>query len=534
MNLNIAVLPPWWKTTLFRGIVLAMISGLGFAAYMSRIRVIRRRNLLIAAEAANQAKSSFLANMSHELRSPLTAILGFAGVMSRSRTLPEEHRENAGIITRSGEHLLALINQVLELSTIEAGRITLDETDFDLHCLLEDAEDMFRMQAENRGLKLVFDRAPETPCNIRSDQVKLRQVLINLVNNAVKFTQQGSVTVKIRAKDTGGSVMINISVADTGHGIRPDELDNLFEAFAQTETGRQSREGTGLGLPISRKFVQLMGGDITVDSKPGRGSTFSFDIYAGTAESSDKTMKKTGMRPVIALEPDQQRYRILIADDRKNNRLLLVKLLAPLGFEVREAENGREAVSTWETWQPHLILMDMQMPVMDGYEAAKQIRECEALSLKSGRTSQDNQPRVSDFKFKTAIIAVTASVFEEDRAMVLSAGCDDFLRKPFLETDIFEMMQRHLDVRFVHEETGKRTGKREARAHFSREELETAVGALSFKLANKLAEAATYCEINEISKVIHEIRQQDTHLADALDRMAKDFNYDAILELIRV
>src|ERR671933_344656 len=293
-----------------------------------------------AAEVANEAKSTFLANMSHELRSPLNAILGFAQLMTRSRSLPPEQMENVGIITRSGEHLLTLINQVLDLSKIEAGRTTLNEKNFDLYRLLDDLEDMFQLKADDKHLELLIDRTPDVPRYVCTDEVKLRQVLINLLNNSLKFTSEGGVSVRVRTTGhdtdfehrctdnadyyTDSScvypcnnprrAVLCFEVEDTGAGIDSEELDNLFEAFVQTKTGKESQEGTGLGLPISRKFVQLMGGEMTVSSEVGKCTTFKFDIKVDIVEASDIETKQS-TRQIIALEPNQPRYRILIVDD---------------------------------------------------------------------------------------------------------------------------------------------------------------------------------------------------------------------------
>ncbi|OAD22293.1 two-component hybrid sensor and regulator, partial [Candidatus Thiomargarita nelsonii] len=333
---------------------------------------------------------------------------------------PQEHRENIGIINRSGEHLLMLINQVLDLSKIEAGRITLNKQNFDFYRLLDDVEDMFQLRADDKHLQLLVDRSPDVPQYVQTDEVKLRQVLINLLNNAIKFTQEGGVSLRV-SSEAGA---LRFEIEDTGPGIAPDELDNLFEAFVQTAAGKLAEEGTGLGLAISRQFVQLMGGDMTVSSEVGKGTTFKFEIAIRVVKSSDIQSQQTS-RQVIALAPGQSRYRILIVDDKHSNRQLLLKLLGPLGFEVRDCCNGVEAIEIWEHWQPHLIWMDMRMPVMDGYEATQRIK--------------------ATFKgHATTIIALTASAFEEERAAVLSAGCDDFMRKPFKETDIFEMMHKHI------------------------------------------------------------------------------------------
>ncbi|MCL1465209.1 hybrid sensor histidine kinase/response regulator [Argonema galeatum] len=384
-----------------------------------------------AADAANQAKSEFLANMSHELRTPLNAILGFAQLMNSAGSLTLEQEQNLGIISRSGEHLLRLINQVLELSKIEAGRITLNEENFDLYCLLEDLEDMFRLKAEDKDLQLIFERSPTVPQYLRTDEVKLRQVLINLLNNAIKFTDFGGVSLKVKSKKAD-FFLFTFEVEDTGPGIAPEELNNLFKAFVQTKTGKTSHQGTGLGLAISRQFVKLMKGEITVSSEVGKGTIFKFDIAIAQVDATDIKSKQSPRR-VIALEPNQPSYRILIVDDRWENRHLLYKMLQPLGFDLQEASNGLEAIEIWSSWRPHLIWMDMRMPVMDGYEATKHIK-----------THTKGQA--------TAIIALTASVFEEEKAVVLSAGCDDFLRKPFREADIFEVMHKHLGVHYIYDE----------------------------------------------------------------------------------
>jgi CheY-like chemotaxis protein/nitrogen-specific signal transduction histidine kinase len=475
------------------------------------------------AEVANQAKSTFLANMSHELRSPLNVILGFAQLMTRGQDLPPHHQENLNIIRRSGEHLLILINQVLNLSKIEAGRTTLNETNFDLFRLLNDLEDMFGLKADDRHLQLVFEREPEVPQYVRTDEVKLRQVLINLLNNALKFTEQGSVTLRVRSKEYGvGSkeentlllptpyFLLHFAVEDTGIGIAPADIYNLFEAFTQTEAGQQTQEGTGLGLAISRKFVQLMGGDIEVESEPGRETTFSFDIQVRlVAETEIKT--KQPARRVIGLEPDQPHYRILVVDDSWMNRQLLVKLLRPFGFAVREAENGQEAIDVWNEWEPHLIWMDMRMPVLDGYEATKQIK-----ATTKGQA--------------TTIIALTASSLEEERAVVLSAGCDDFMRKPFIEADIFEAMHQHLGVRFVYEET-----KGDASAAISKaylEELESGMATLPADWVANFREAVIALDTDLIATCIDQIRSQNERLADVLAGLVDDFEFDKVLDII--
>lgn len=480
------------------------------------------------AEVANKAKSEFLANMSHELRTPLNAILGFSQLMNRSGSLNPEQQENLSIITRSGEHLLTLINQVLDLSKIEAGHITLNEQSFDFYSLLDDLEDMFCLRAADKHLQLLFERSPDVPQYVQSDEIKLRQILINLLNNAIKFTQEGGVTLRVAVgkeqiysnrQDTcltdrrdaffTQQITIIFEVEDTGVGISPEELDNLFEAFFQSKSGKASQEGTGLGLAIARQFVKLMGGEITVNSQVGHGSIFKFNIQVSIVDTADIQIKPQTRR-VIALEPNQPYYRILIVDDRWENRHLLLKLLHSFGFELKEASNGVEAIEVWENWHPHLIWMDMRMPVMNGYEATQQIK-----ATTKGQA--------------TAIIALTASSLEEERAVILSSGCDDFVRKPFREADIFETMSKHLGVRYIYDEPtellSKKAGKQNALTT-------SALAILPTELLDNLKEAATCLDMDKVERIIEEIRTHNSTLADGLATLSSEFKYDEILNLI--
>jgi GAF domain-containing protein/DNA-binding response OmpR family regulator len=396
------------------------------------------------ADAANRAKSDFLAHMSHELRTPLNAILGFTQLMSRDDSLNFDQQENLSIINRSGEHLLTLINDVLEMSKIEAGQTSLNENSFDLYCLLDSIQDMLEIKAAEKSLQLIFDRPTELPQYICTDESKLRQVLINLLGNGIKFTQQGIVILRVSVLschlsplNSTKQLTLQFEIEDTGPGIASEEIDKLFEPFAQTETGRKSQEGTGLGLPISRKFVRLMGGDISVTSTVGLGTSFNFHIQVKSAESSEIQPAKFDRR-IIGLAPGQPNYRILVVEDKWANRQLLVQLLLPLGFEVKEAANGEEAIALVENWSPDLIWMDMRMPVMDGYAATKEIR-----------AKNWNKPPI--------IIALTANAFEEERMIALSIGCDDFVRKPFQENTILEKIAEYLGVQYTYAEQSNRS-----------------------------------------------------------------------------
>ncbi|MBE9116293.1 amino acid permease [Lusitaniella coriacea LEGE 07157] len=461
------------------------------------------------ADAANAAKSTFIASMSHELRTPLNAILGFSQLMSRSQTLSPDNQENVSIIIRSGEHLLTLINNVLDLSKIEAGKTALNPNKFDLYRLLEDIHDLFQFQAEEKGLHLLVEYAEDTPRYVCTDEVKLRQVLINLVNNALKFTEEGGVAVRVAAQGSNREKVqtLRLEVEDTGAGIAPEELDRLFEAFSQTETGKKAQEGTGLGLPISRKFIQLMGGEIEVTSQVGEGTKIRFEIQLTTVEA-DAIAIKQPKRRVIALKPNQPRYRILIVDDKSVNRQLLLKLLAPLGFELQEAQNGQEAVEIWQQWEPHLIWMDMRMPIMDGYRATQKIKA----------TPQGQA---------TVIIALTASVFEEEKAVVLSAGCDDFLRKPVREEQIFRAMEEHLGVSYIYD----RSMPTKTIAH--REALTPeAIAELPESLVANLNQAVIASNLDSIAVVTDQIALENAPLAQALKHCLHNFEYDKVLTLL--
>ncbi|CAN1208719.1 hypothetical protein TUMEXPCC7403_00760 [Tumidithrix helvetica PCC 7403] len=403
-----------------------------------------------AADNANRAKSEFLANMSHELRTPLNAILGFTQIMYGDDSLTSEQLENLSIISRSGDHLLELINDILDMSKIEAGYMSFNQNNFDLYKLLNSLEEMFALRASSKNLQLLFEYPPNLPRFIQTDEGKLRQILINLLGNAVKFTNQGSVVLRVAVvnqfhRGDRDFITINFEVEDTGGGISPDEIGFLFQPFVQTASGKKSQQGTGLGLPISQKFIQLLGGELRVQSAIAHGTLFQFEIQASLGTTIEQKIQQPAHR-AIGLAPDLPIYRILVVDDVWENRQLLTKMLSPIGFDIKEAENGAEAIALWESWQPHLIWMDMRMPVMDGYEATRRIRE---------RERQENVELSHPFS-KTIIIALTASAFEEKRSLVLAAGCDDYVRKPVQQDTLFAKMAEYLGVRYLYTDKGSK------------------------------------------------------------------------------
>jgi PAS domain S-box-containing protein len=476
-----------------------------------------------AADAASKAKGEFLSKMSHELRTPLNAILGFTQILNRDNSLKSQQQDYLGIISRAGEHLLTLINDVLEMSKIEAGQISLNETSFDLYRLLTTLEEMFRLKAESKGLKLIVERTPNLPVFIKTDESKLRQVLINLLGNAIKFTESGGVAVRVATQeqlsemraqsDKESDSYLVCEIEDTGPGISAEELDSLFDPFVQSETGRKSQSGTGLGLPISRQFVELMGGEITVSSTLDKGTIFKFNIKISPAEGISAMTQSSSQR-VIGLAPNQPAYRILVVEDKWESRLLLKNLLEPLGFEVKEAVNGAEAVTMCHSWQPHLIWMDMQMPVMDGYEATKQIKQSKSEPI-------------------PVIIGLTASAFEENRIRVLEAGCDDFASKPFREPVIFEKMAEHLGVRYVYEEVRSSDVSRPQLSGQS----EAAViidcwQRMPQEWKTQLHQAARELDDEAIATLTAQIPDSDAVLADQITNFATHLRFDKILELI--
>ncbi len=467
-----------------------------------------------AAESANKAKSIFLSNMSHELRTPLNVILGFAQLLSYSNSLTAHQQQYLDAISRSGEHLLMLINDVLEMSKIEAGRIILNEIDVDLCAVIQTLQQMFQFKAESKGLQLMVEQSSDLPQYIRTDESKLRQVLVNLLSNAIKFTQTGAIVLRVQWQPD--TATFHFAVSDTGIGIAPEERAHIFDPFVQTEAPHQvhplqAQDGTGLGLAISRRFVQLLGGDIWVESQVGVGSTFHFTIQAPLAEG-DGILIQSSQRQVIALELGQPTYRILIAEDKRENRQLLVELLRPIGFEVQEAIDGQDAIEQWQAWSPHLICLDLRMPVLDGYQVVQQIR-----------TQQQNSKAPT-------IIAITGSAFEENRQQALAAGCDDFVRKPFRAETIFEKIAQHLGVRYRYvAESGSLSIHATSVLNPSEIIELDHLNQMPPAWRTQLYQAATCVDAKAIGQLIEQIPESQADLAKALTYLVDRFQFEEIV-----
>jgi signal transduction histidine kinase/CheY-like chemotaxis protein len=461
-----------------------------------------------AADTANLAKSVFLANMSHELRTPLNAILGFSSLMGKDPLLQPEQHENLDIINRSGEHLLVLINDVLEMSKIEAGRVELENAPFDLGGMVRDVSDMMHVRAKEKGLQLLVEQSSQVPRYINGDEARLRQVLINLVGNAVKFTQQGGVTLRFGVKPDAEQQHLLIEVEDSGIGIKPEDQQRIFEPFVQLGEDA-TQKGTGLGLPLARQYAQLMGGKIEVDSMPGKGSVFRVELPLEVAEDAEVSRQKGKVpQDVIGLAPDQPEYRIMIAEDQRENQLLLARLMSNIGIHARVAENGAQAVELFQSWRPHLIWMDRRMPVMDGIEATRRIRE-----LPGGK--------------EVKIVAVTASAFTEQRDEMFKVGMDDFVRKPYRFNEIYECMGKQLGIKYLYAEQGGAEPVSEVQLTAEM------LAVLPVALRDELYAALESLESERISSAIRQVSVYDPALMKTLSQLAENFDYPAILKVLQ-
>ncbi|MFA5849906.1 MAG: ATP-binding protein [Bacteroidales bacterium] len=460
-------------------------------------------------EAANKAKSLFLSNMSHEIRTPLNAIIGFSQLMNRDKLLTDAQKDYNNSIIRAGEHLLELINEILELSKIEAGRVVLNPTNIDLHILFNDIYMLFKERAQYKHLQLIFENADDLPQFVIIDESKLRQLFVNIIGNALKFTDEGGIAVRTRVDriDNETSVLI-VEVQDSGPGIPEDEIGRLFRHFEQTSSGVKKGSGTGLGLALSRELALLMGGDITVSSQVGVGSVFTFQVVIKNGKAED--IEKSNTKRVICIDKSEDVYRILVVDDKKENLQVAVDLLKLVGFETFEAVDGEDAIEKFKECDPHLILMDMRMPVMDGYEATSRIK-----SMEKGK--------------HTPIVALTASTFEEERNRIKALDMQGYIRKPFRESDLFNTIGKILNIKYIYEDD----------VILSTEdpyELTDKSGDRSINLPDGLVSdmlnAISVADLDQLIKLIGTIEQDNPQFAHQLMVLAKNYDYDHLEKLL--
>jgi signal transduction histidine kinase/DNA-binding response OmpR family regulator len=462
------------------------------------------------AEAANAAKSEFLSHMSHELRTPLNGILGYSQILQRGSQSVEQRRTSLDAIINCGDHLLSLINDVLDLSKIESGRLELDDTPFDLHKLVNGLKDIVKQRAGAKGLNFEVDISPEVPRGIVSDPAKIRQILVNLLGNAVKFTVAGKVTLKVAAKPPG---MLRFNVSDTGRGIAPEEIDEIFDPFKQMEAGKAAG-GTGLGLAITKQLAEALGGSISVESALKKGSEFSVVLPLNEASIEDlaissQELPSGGEHLVLA---DGQNWTILVADDRDTNRDVLQGLLEAAGFKTLLASDGQEAIEVLQTHDGvDLVLMDVRMPRLNGIEALEQIRE---------------DARFKDLK----VIAVSASVFPEFQQKAKSKGFDDFLGKPFRSEQLFAKVANHLNVKYADAPAEDAAPLASHEASMSTDDLPP----LSEELLTRLREALRIKNLTAIKAVAAELSAQGTTAAAGAEigKLASTFDFGRLAKLV--
>lgn len=487
------------------GVILLIEDITSQKMFSEELRLAKER-----AESANRAKSAFLANISHELRTPLNAILGFTDLMRKSPAINSDQAKNLGIISKSGINLLNLINNVLDISKIEAGHMALEEVDINLKQLLNEITELMSIKVSEKGLGFNVKPAADLSRVIRVDAGKLRQVLTNLISNAVKYTEKGDVTLKvsIAEQDEPKRAGLRFEVTDSGVGIRKEDQEKIFSPFEQVGGQPVSDAGTGLGLAICKQYVDLMGGHIGVSSEPGKGSIFHFEIPASILPATSMSSDKPFSGRIAGVAAGQQRLRILIAEDNPDNRLLLRRLHEPLGFEIQEAVNGKEAVDIHEKWQPHLIWMDIRMPVMSGLDATRHIKE------KSNGS-------------ETKIVALTAHALEAERIEILKAGCDEFIRKPYRDAEIYGALEKHLGVRFSFSDANPSEDP-----SVDHQLLQEQMEGIPPGLASRLRDAAVLLDDRICLHAIEGIRAHNHELGNRLCRMVENMQYKEILSTL--
>lgn len=459
-----------------------------------------------AAEVANQAKSTFLANMSHELRTPLNGILGYAQILSRDGTLTEKQKEGIKIIRRSGEYLLTLINDILDIAKVETGKIELYPMDINFQEFIENLVELFQIRAQQKNIAFNYEPLSYLPLGVRVDDKRLRQILVNLLGNAIKFTQKGGVTLKVGYNE--GKFLFWIE--DTGIGITSEDTERIFQPFQQIGNSLQKAEGTGLGLSITKRLVEMMGGKLHVSSQLGKGSLFWVEL---TLSDVSHLLKKENNKTLGIISGFKgERRKILVIDDKKENCSVMVSLLAPLGFELIEAANGFEGIQRAQAHHPDLILIDLVMPIMDGFEAVRRLR------------------KIPDFK-DTPIVASSASVFDLQQRDSITAGCNDFIPKPVNMDDLLLVLGKLLKLDWIYEEGLTKSAEKMEKPNSLDQSL---VGPSPGKAA-VLLDLALMGDIGGILKKLSLLEKEDSKLkpfVDQISKLAKNFEEEKICMLL--
>ncbi len=460
------------------------------------------------AEFANKSKSLFLANMSHEIRTPLNAIIGFSQLMNRDKNLTRTQKEYNNSIIKAGEHLLTLINDILELSKVEAGKMTLNNTKTNLHLLLEDIYLIFKERALHKKLQLIFERTDELPKFVIIDEAKLRQVFVNLISNAIKFTDVGGIAIRTKLLQKNDKKYLLAEIEDTGCGIPENEIGQLFKHFVQTSTGI-NKGGTGLGLALSKELVNLMGGNITVKSEVGKGSIFSFYVEITETEDTEEELSQSKQQKrVKGIMPQYTPCKILVVDDRPENLNVVNNLLKAVGFTTEIANDGLEAVKKFEEWKPNLILMDLRMPVLDGYEATRMIK-------------------FSERGKNTPVVALTASAFDEEKTRAKAVGVEGYIRKPFREEELFDMIADLLKIEYIYESEEEELTQSE-----NEEKIVEYINQVPSAIIKKLLNNIKTADIDGFIDTIERIEFIEPKLTKYLLKLADNYDYAKIEELL--
>ena len=462
------------------------------------------------AQAANRAKSIFLANMSHEIRTPLNAVLGFSQIAMRDPSLSPENLHNLQIVNRSGEQLLTLINDVIDVAKIDGGRMPQENSVFDLQALLTGVLAQYIPKATARKLQLIHEPGNASMRYVTGDQEKIRHILSNLIDNALKFTREGGVSLRSRTCSRDGQDWLEVEVEDSGQGIALGDMDRIFGAFEQLNAGQVSQGGTGLGLTLSREYARLMGGDLNVTSRLGHGSCFHLALPVQKAPDASLSQALEPARRNMRLKPGQPPCRVLVVDDRDTNREILVKMLAPLGCSTIEAVDGQAGFEAFLTQKPHLVLMDAVMPVMDGREATRRIR-----ALPEGE--------------RVPIIAVSASVLEDQLKEVMAAGASDFLRKPLREEELYAKLAKHLPFEFEYAEDGE---GETSMASTAPAELAEELAQLPQDLCDQLVTAARGLDKASLLALMTPLAATAPGVAQRLRTLAESYRFDQIEEMV--